>query len=144
MRAVFQPYFPFFLAYVSDLCYTSSVKVPDEGDADARKERCARLLVSRVTIVSDNDEYKFRPDGTPWKPGQEGARALAQRLGIAYRIVTPPKKDLREWYYAGLTAETFCMVADLQPWRRAQGGGSVLFPPSAPKTPTIPHTLNQG
>lgn len=107
---------------------------------DALKELCARLGVSRVTIVSDNDDYKFRPDGTPWKPGAEGAQALARRLGRTYRIVTPPKKDLREWYYAGLTAETFWMVADLQPWRRASGLGPVLFPPSAPKTPTIPHT----
>ena len=111
--------------------------------ADALKELCARLKVSRVTIVSDNDKYKFRPDGTPWKPGAEGAQALARRMGRTYRIVTPPKKDLREWYYAGLTAETFWMVADLQPWRRAQLRGPVLFPPSAPKTPTIPHTQNQ-
>jgi len=106
--------------------------------ADALKELCARLLVSRVTIVSDNDEYKFRPDGTPWKPGAEGAQALARRLGRTYRIVTPPKKDLREWYYAGLTAETFWMVADLQPWRRAQSWGPALFPPSFPRTPILP------
>ena len=111
---------------------------------DMLKELCVRLRVSRATIVSDNDEYKFRPDGTPWRPGQEGARSLAQRLGIAYRIVTPPKKDLRDWLADGLTAETFWMVADLQPWRRAQGRGPVLFPPSAPKTPTFPHTLKSG
>ena len=103
--------------------------------ADMLKELCVRLSVGRVTIVSDNDEYKFRPDGTPWRPGQEGAQALARKLGRTYRIVTPPKKDLREWYYAGLTAETFWMVADLQPWRRASGRGPVLFPPSAPQDP---------
>lgn len=108
--------------------------------AEQLKELCGRLNASRVTIVADNDAYKFRPDGTPWKPGAEGAQALARKLGRTYRIVTPPKKDLREWLGAGLTAETFWMVADLQPWRRPQFRGPVLFPPSAPKTPTIPHT----
>lgn len=108
--------------------------------ADMLKELCARLMANRVTIVADNDAYKFRPDGTPWRPGAEGAQALARRLGRTYRIVTPPKKDLREWYGAGLTSETFWMVADLQPWKRPQFRGPVLFPPSAPKPPTIPHT----
>lgn len=85
--------------------------------AEHIKQLCSRLTVGRVTIVTDNDEYKCRPDGTPWRPGVDGATRLAQQLGRLYRIVTPPKKDLREWYYAGLTAETFWMVADMQPWR---------------------------
>ena len=85
--------------------------------ADALKALCARLRVGRVTIVCDNDRYRFRPDGTPWRPGADGAKALARSLGRTYRIVTPPKKDLREWLSAGLTAETFRTVADLQPWR---------------------------
>ena len=100
--------------------------------AEALRGLCERLRISRVTIVSDNDEYKFRPDGTPWRPGQEGAQALTRRLGRTYRIVTPPKKDLRDWLEAGLDAETFWMVADLQPWRRP-----APFPPSFPP---IPHT----
>lgn len=108
--------------------------------ADMLKELCARTRTGRVTIVSDNDRYKFRPDGTPWRPGAEGAQALARRLGRICRIVTPPKKDLREWLYAGLTAETFWMVADLQPWRWPQKCGPVVFPPSTPVTPTFPHT----
>lgn len=91
--------------------------------AEALKGLCARLSVSRVTIVSDNDRHRFRPDGTPWRPGVDGARALAARLGLTHRIVTPPKKDLREWLDAGLTAETFEMVADLHPWRRPPGRG---------------------
>ena len=110
--------------------------------ADALKELCVRLNVSRVTIVSDNDDYKFRPDGTPWRPGIEGAQALARQLRRTYRIVTPPVKDLRDWYYSGLTAETFWMVANYQPWRKAPG--PALLPPSSPSTPIIPHTPVRG
>lgn len=84
---------------------------------DMLRDLCSRLKVGRVTIVTDNDPYKLRPDGTPWRPGIEGAQKLAQKLGRTFRIVTPPKKDLREWYYAGLTAQTFWQVADLQQWR---------------------------
>ena len=85
--------------------------------AEHLRKLCSRLNVGRVTIVTDNDNYKLRPDGTPWRPGIEGAQRLAQQLGRLYRIITPPKKDLREWYYANLSAETFWTVANLQPWR---------------------------
>lgn len=78
---------------------------------------CGRMRVTRVTIVTDNDRYKARIDGTPYRPGIDGAESLAKQLGRCYRLVTPPQKDLREWFYAGLTAETFWMVADLQKWR---------------------------
>lgn len=81
------------------------------------KELCKRLAVSRVTIVTDNDKYKVRPSGMPYRPGIEGATKLAQGLGRMFRMVTPPKKDLREWFYSGLSAKTFWMVAGLQPWR---------------------------
>ena len=89
------------------------------------KRLCERLRVSRVTIVTDNDRFKERttrsPHGVPmrtvWRPGIEGAERLAQDLGRMYRLVTPPKKDLREWLYAGLTADTFQTVADAQKWR---------------------------
>lgn len=84
---------------------------------DMLRGLCARLRVSRVTIVTDNDRYKKRPDGSPWRPGIEGATKLAEQLGRCFRIVTPPKKDLREWFYAGLDENTFWMVAGLQPWQ---------------------------
>ena len=109
---------------------------------EALRELCARLMVTRVTIVSDNDDYKFRPDGTPWRPGIEGAQALARQLRRTYRIVTPPKKDLREWYYSGLNAETFWMVADFQQWRRPPGPAP--FSPSSPKPPISPITPIRG
>ena len=85
--------------------------------ADTLRDLCNRLQVGRVTICTDNDAYKRRPDGTPWRPGIEGAQRLAQKIGRLYRIVTPPQKDLRDWMYNGLTPATFWMVADLQPWR---------------------------
>ncbi len=84
---------------------------------DLLRDLCARLQVGRLTIVADNDAHKARPDGEPWRPGIEGARRLGAACGRAHRIVTPPRKDLREWLYNGLTAETFWMVAGLQPWR---------------------------
>lgn len=90
------------------------------------KELCARLKVNRVTIVTDNDNAKIRitagapgqpPVRTRFRPGIEGAMKLAKELGRMYRIVTPPKKDLRDWVKAGCTAETFKTVADLQTWK---------------------------
>ena len=89
------------------------------------KRLCERLRVSRVTIVTDNDSYKERmvhaPGGAPtrtvWRPGMEGAERLAHDLGRMYRLVTPPRKDLREWLFAGLSADTFQTVADAQRWR---------------------------
>ena len=102
----------------------------------ALRDLCWRLGVTRVTIVSANDDYKFRPDGTPWRPGIEGAQALARQLRRTYRIVTPPKKDLRDWLGSGLNAETFWMVADFQQWRRPPG--PALFSPSSPKPPFSP------
>lgn len=80
------------------------------------RELCDRLRVRRVTIVSDNDRHRFRPDGTAWRPGIDGAWRLGSQLGRAHRIVVPPRKDLRDWLAAGLTPSTFRAVADLQRW----------------------------
>lgn len=93
--------------------------------AEHLKRLCERLRVNRVTIVTDNDRFKERttrtasgvPVRTVWRPGIDGAERLAQDLGRMYRLVTPPKKDMREWLYAGLNAETFKIVADAQKWR---------------------------
>ncbi len=98
--------------------------------AEALRTLCGRLKVGRVTVVSDNDAYKARPDGSAWRPGVDGARRLADALGRTYRIVTPPKKDLRDWLSAGLTAGTFWEVAGLQPWRRPAGRGPVCRGPA--------------
>lgn len=71
---------------------------------------CNRLRVQSVTIVSDYDEPKIRANGEVFRPGQDGAEALAKKLRRPYRIVTPPSrfKDLRDWYSRGrVTYEQF-------------------------------------
>jgi len=57
------------------------------GQVDLIKATLKRLKFSKVIIMSDNDEPKTKPDGTTWKPGQEGAVKLAQGLGIPCCIV---------------------------------------------------------
>ena len=93
--------------------------------AEELKALCNRLSVNRVTIISDNDRYKAHVStsacGAPmrkvWNPGKEGAEKLANALGRMYRIVTPPKKDLRDWVTAGCNCRMFNTVAKLQKWR---------------------------
>jgi hypothetical protein len=67
------------------------------------KALCLRLKVRLVTIVSDSDSPKRKPDGSLWRPGIEGAMALGSKLGRWHRVVVPPKKDLREWVGSGCT-----------------------------------------
>lgn len=60
-------------------------------------------------IVSDNDEWKYRPDGSRFKPGQESADRLCDEILPLCRSVTIIKpthhKDIRAWYNAGCTRE---------------------------------------
>src|ERR1035437_1877606 len=56
-----------------------------------------------ICIMADFDEPKKRPDGSTWRPGQEGATRLAEALtakGLRPKIITPmyPHKDIRAWY----------------------------------------------
>jgi hypothetical protein len=67
------------------------------------KALCFRLKVRLVTIVSDLDSPKHKPDGSIWRPGIEGAMTLGSKLGRLHRVVIPPKKDLREWVGFGCT-----------------------------------------
>jgi hypothetical protein len=67
------------------------------------KALCCRLRVRLVTIVSDADSPKYKPDGSLWRPGIEGAMGLGSKLGRLHRVIVPPKKDLREWVGSGCT-----------------------------------------
>ncbi len=80
---------------------------------------CRRLRVRAVTIVADNDAPKRRPDGAVWRPGVEGAEALARSIKRMFRVVVPPAKDLRAWVCDGGTAERFEDLARQVRWRMA-------------------------
>lgn len=84
-----------------------------------------RYGVNTVTIASDRDEPKARPDGSTWLPGQEGAAKLANDLGIASRIILPPSKykDLRDWYAkGGMTSEALTATIESASWKIADLG----------------------
>ena len=55
-------------------------------------------------VVSDFDTAKFRPDGTKYWPGQEGASTVAKAIlpfTKSVTVIKPPKhKDLRDWSQA--------------------------------------------
>ena len=64
------------------------------------------LAVGRdVVILADHDKPKKRPDGTTWRPGEDGANRLAAAMfgkvkGI--KVIHPPfAKDARQWINAG-------------------------------------------
>jgi inorganic pyrophosphatase len=54
-----------------------------------------------VVIVADKDEAKFKPDGTKYWPGIEGARDFAKEIKPFckhLRIIKPPNSnDIRSW-----------------------------------------------
>lgn len=76
----------------------------------------------QVVIVADNDPPKERPDGSTWRPGREGAVALADTLvkaGKPVRIVSPPHhKDVRQWLRDGLTRQGLQYQIDMQFFHR--------------------------
>lgn len=56
-----------------------------------------------VIVAADNDE-----------PGQRGAKELARHLATVHRdvrVLTPPAKDVREWYRHGAAADEIYSLA---------------------------------
>jgi hypothetical protein len=60
-----------------------------------------------IVIIANNDQARFRPDGSRFYPGQDGAARLAAALHPHVRsvkVVLPlTGKDSREWMRAGAT-----------------------------------------
>lgn len=59
-------------------------------------------------VIIDNDQPKTRPDGSTWRPGEDGGLTLVKRLSEVCDAVVacmPPDKvkDLREWRTCGAT-----------------------------------------
>jgi hypothetical protein len=75
------------------------------GGVDLVRDTMSRLGVRRLIIMSDNDEAKLKPDGSRWYPGQEGARQLANEVGMPHIVIQPGAKDIRAWLRSGASME---------------------------------------
>ena len=87
------------------------------GATDHLIEAFRKLRIQRMVVIGDNDEAKRRPDGSLWYPGREGALALIRDVGLPYKLVLPPAKDIRKWVQDGATIATFRMIEEQQEWR---------------------------
>lgn len=77
---------------------------------------CRRLRVTRLTVVADNDQYHERVPGGGvesgiYRPGTDGVLPLVSAVGVPYRLILPPDKDLRGWLRDGLTRREFDRIA---------------------------------
>jgi len=97
-------------AYTLGLCAVG--RSACKTGTDLLKALCKRLGARLVTIISDNDGWK-ECAGKQVRPGLDGAVSLGKDLGRYYRIVVPPKKDLRAWLADGLSLKNFNNYADV-------------------------------
>jgi hypothetical protein len=86
------------------------------GGVPQLKALCRRLVINFVVVVGDNDPPKARPGGH-WQPGFDGARKLGAALGLRWKLLIPPAKDLRAWVGSGATREDFDALIHEQDWR---------------------------
>lgn len=77
----------------------------NSGGVNELNATIKRLGIRRAVVLSDNDEDKFRPDGSMYNPGHDGAVRLSEQLEIPNCIITLPTKDSREFLGAGGTRE---------------------------------------
>ena len=88
-----------------------------QGAVDHTKRLCARLRIERLLVMADNDEPKPRPGGGWWQPGFDGAAKLVAAVGLPYKMLAPPAKDIRKWVQAGATRKDFDFLEQSQTWR---------------------------
>ena len=84
------------------------------GGVDYIKAFVDRFNPRQVLIMADRDEPKQRPDGSEWKPGQHGAKRLAEQLEHdKIKILKPPFcKDIRQWYREGASRARVIALAE--------------------------------
>jgi hypothetical protein len=90
------------------------------GAVEHVRRLCSRLCVTRIVVIADNDEPKPRPGGGWWQPGFDGAKKLVAAVaavGIRFKLLAPPAKDIRAWIRSGATRSDFEFLADSQSWR---------------------------
>jgi hypothetical protein len=87
------------------------------GAIDHVRRLCRRLCVTHLVVMADNDRPKPRPGGGWWQPGFDGARKLVAAVGLPFKLLAPPDKDVRAWVGSGATRADFEFLADSQTWR---------------------------
>lgn len=106
-----------------DLGFAALGRPSCSGGVEMVLEAVRRWPKRELVVVADHDEPKRRPDGSCWRPGAEGAEALAAALttvGRRPRIIRPAKgKDMRDWLAAGATPDLVRFLIDQQDyWRQ--------------------------
>lgn len=98
---------------------------------------CQLLRVSKLTIVADSDGNKEARDRL-FQPGLDGARHLAERIGVRYRIVFPPRrtKDVRGYLLASASYGAEMVARMVRSWAR-DAKWSFPLPRRAASTPPI-------
>jgi len=87
------------------------------GGVDQTRAFCFRHGVKRVIVMADQDAPHRRPDGSAWYPGRDGAQRLVAALGLPFKMVMPPAKDLRQWVIEGATVAAASVVVENAIWR---------------------------
>ena len=87
------------------------------GGVDQTRAFCFRHGVKRVIVMADHDAPHRRPDGSVWYPGRDGAQRLVVALGLPFKMVMPPTKDLRWWVIDGATVAAASAVVSNAIWR---------------------------
>jgi len=88
------------------------------GCHDLLKSLLTRWRVKRIVCIADNDEAKTRPDGSVWYPGREGALAMVKALGMEYKMLMTPTKDIRRWVCEGVSRKSVDERIELLKWRK--------------------------
>jgi hypothetical protein len=83
-----------------------------QGAVDHTSKLCKRLRINRLLVMADNDAPKKLPNGKWWQPGFDGAKKLVTAIGLPYRMIAPPTKDIRAWVRAGATRADFDFLAN--------------------------------
>lgn len=80
---------------------------------------CSRLHIAKLTIVADADGNKQARDRL-FQPGLDGAKHLAERIGVRYRIVFPPRrtKDVRGYLLASASYGAEMVARMVRSWAR--------------------------
>ena len=88
------------------------------GGIAALSATIARLHIREAVIIADNDRDKHHADGTLWNPGIDGAKRLANDIGVPCCIVILPVKDVRAGLNMGMKADMLDSMVKSSVWHQ--------------------------